>query len=179
MTDAEMTAEVQRPETTIIAAVALLHERGFQGVRVLANFYATGHWRCRVVVSEPGGGDHPSDERSTLLAYTNGMGWDPFPVRTASAIADRLQSAAEQFPAARRPDPRYAAWLAELRLRTGGGSFVMSEDAYTREQMWRERGLVKLLYADRDAAERDAAVHSGVDANGWSLSGTMPTPPPP
>ena len=43
-----------RPESAIIGAVALLHTRGLEGVRMRANFYATGHWRCRVFAPAPG-----------------------------------------------------------------------------------------------------------------------------
>ena len=172
-----------RPEAAIIAAVSRLHELGFQGVRVAANHYATGHWRCRVLVPEPGDSIGWAGERNILLAYTNGSGRDVFgDGRTdwdVVALADRLARAAQEVPSAVRPDPQYAAWLTELRRRTAGGWFVMWEDAYLPEQMWEARGLVRLVYADRAAAEADASdpAHSGVDENGWSLSATMPTPP--
>ncbi|GAB6859210.1 hypothetical protein [Microbacterium xylanilyticum] len=53
----------------------------------------------------------------------------------------------------------------------------MWEDAFTAERMWPQRGLVRLLYADPDTAQRDRAAHDGVDEYGWSLAGTMPVPP--
>ena len=53
----------------------------------------------------------------------------------------------------------------------------MGEDAYSREQMWRQRGLVRLIYADATATTRDAEKHDGVDENRWNLVGTMPAPP--
>ena len=162
-----------RPEFAITAAVALLHERGLQGIRINANFYATGHWRCRVFVPEPA----DAEERNVLLSYSNASRWEPFPEPTAEGIARMLAPAAGEYPAARRADPEYVAWLAELRERTGGGSFVMWEDAFTAERMWPQRGLVRLLYADPDTAQRDRAAHDGVDEYGWSLAGTMPVPP--
>ena len=56
----------------------------------------------------------------------------------------------------------------------------MFEDAYSREHMWRQRGLVKLIYADADAARRDRERPGAgaVDENGWTLDDTMPVPPP-
>ena len=166
-------SSLDRPEFAITSAVALLHERGLQGVRINANFYATGNWRCRVFVPEP----RDPSEQNILLDYTSGSGWDPFPTPTVEGIADAFAEAAAAHRAARRADPEYAAWLAELRERTGGGSFVMWEDAYSREHMWEERGLVRLLYADPAAAARDEAAHRGLDGNGWSLVGTMLVPP--
>ena len=57
-------------------AVAVLHARGLEGVRMRANFYATGHWRCRVYAPIPG--DAIDRERDSVLAYTNGRQWDVF-----------------------------------------------------------------------------------------------------
>ena len=163
----------ERPEFAIVAAVALLHERGFQGIRINANFYATGHWRCRVFVPEPG----EAAEQNILLSYTSGSGWEPFPDPTVEGIADTLAAAAAAHTGADRADPAYVAWLAELHERTDGGSFVMWEDAYSSEHMWQQRGLVRLLYAGAAAAARDAESHDGMDENGWTLAGTMPVPP--
>ncbi|MEU1973314.1 hypothetical protein ABZ477_16800 [Microbacterium sp. NPDC019599] len=136
-----------RPEPMIVHAVALLHERGLQGVRIRANFYATGHWRCRVFVAAPG--DDRDIERDRLLAYTNGRGFDVFgDGRTewdAASLADALEGLALPYAHARRADPAYVAWLREVRERTGGGHLSMYEDAYTPEQDWPARGLVQLL----------------------------------
>lgn len=173
----------ERPEAAIVAAVSRLHERGWQSVRVAANYYATGHWRCRVHVAEPGDTNDLADEPNILLAYSNSLAWDVFmDGRTdwnVDAIADRLAESAREYPGAARPDAPYVAWLSELRYRTKGGWFVMAEDAYSPQQMWNNRGLVKLIYPDRAAGQADQAdpAHTGVDHNGWSLSGTMPVPP--
>ncbi|ONI62866.1 hypothetical protein CSIV_15585 [Microbacterium sp. CSI-V] len=169
-----------RSEFALVAAVARAHERGFDGIRIVANHYATGHWRCRVTVPEPG----QDDEQNALLAYSSAGKWDLFhdgrTEWTVDAITDRLIELAQPYPSATVPDPAYVPWLAELRRRTGGGAFVMYEDAYSREQMWRQRGLVKLLYADAEARRRDAERPGAgaVDENGWTLDGTMPVPPP-
>ena len=136
-----------RPEHAIVRAVALLHERGLEGVRIRANFYATGHWRCRVYVAAPG--DDPDIERDVLLAYTNGRQWDLFgDGRTrwdAASLADELEQLAASRPNARRADPAYAAWLREVRERTDGGAFSMWEDFHTPEQDWQSRRQVLLL----------------------------------
>ncbi len=180
-----MSAPDGPPEFALVAAVALLHERGWEGVRIAANFYATGHWRCRVYVPWPGDPTGPGDERDVLLAYSSGAGADVFrdgrTAWTPAQIADRLAAAAAEHPHAARPDPAYAAWVRELRARTGGGAFVMHEDAYTPQQMWHRRGLVSLLFADPAIAAADDALpgHDAVDENGWSLRRTMPAPPAP
>lgn len=169
-----------QPEFAFIAAVARAHERGFDGIRIVANYYATGHWRCRVTVPDPG----QDDEQNDIVAYSNSGDWDLFTDGrtdwTVDAITDRLVDLAQPFPSASVADPAYVAWLAELRRRTGGGAFVMWEDAYSLEHMWPERGLVKLLYADAEAWRRDAERPGAgaVDENGWTLDGTMPVPPP-
>lgn len=172
-----------RPEAAIVAAVATLHARGFEGIRITANFYATGHWRCRVLVPDPGDASGPAAERNVLLAYSNSLGWDLFrDGRTewdVDAIAGRLAAAAQAYPGAFRADREYVAWLAELRRRTNGGWFAMYEDAYVPQQMWDRRGLVRLVYPDRRSADADAAAYGGVDENGWSLVGTAPAPPAP
>ena len=59
-----------RPESALVAAVARAHERGFDGIRIVANFYATGHWRCRVTVPGPG----QDDEQNVLVAYSSAGG---------------------------------------------------------------------------------------------------------
>ncbi|MGC0369938.1 hypothetical protein [Microbacterium sp. SLBN-111] len=169
-----------RPEFALVAAVARAHERGFDGMRIVAYFYATGHWRCRINV--PDGSEE--DEHNALFAYSSAGGWDLFNDGrtdwTVDAITDRLIELAQPFASASVADPAYVAWLAELRRRTGGGAFVMFEDAYSRQHMWEQRGLVKLLYADADAVRRDAERPGAgaVDGNGWTLDGTMPVPPP-
>ncbi|GAB6859211.1 hypothetical protein [Microbacterium xylanilyticum] len=84
----------RRPEFAITAAVALLHERGMQGVRINANFYATGHWRCRVFVPEPG----DAEERNVVLSYSNASRWEPFPEPKVDGIADMLALAVGEYP---------------------------------------------------------------------------------
>lgn len=167
------------PPFALVAAVAHAHELGYHGIRIDAYLYATGHWRCRIHVPSADG----DDEATELLSYSSAGEWDLFrdgrTAWTVQAIAERLIARARPFPAASLPDPAYAAWLAELRRRTGGGAFVMSEDAYTREQLWKQRGLVSLMYADAEAARRDAERPGAgaVDENGWTLDRTMPVPP--
>lgn len=165
----------------LVAAVSRAHERGWQGIRINANLYATGHWRCRVFVPEPGEVDEGSvpRESNVLLAYSSAGRDDVFNDGrtdwTVETLADRFIELARPFAPASGSDPAYAAWLDELRRRTGGGAFLMYEDSMSRQTMWRERGLVSLLYAHPEAAAADAT--GAVDENGWTLDGTMPVPP--
>lgn len=138
-------------------AVALLHDRGYEGVRIRANFYATGHWRCRIYVPQPG--DDPALQRDVILSYTNGRAWDLFgDGRTgwdAGSLADALQELADAHPASRRADPEYVAWLREVRTRTGGGHLSMYEDVLSPEDDWEARRLVRLIPApDAPPGER-------------------------
>ena len=145
-----------RPEPLIVEAVALLHERGLEGVRIRANFYATGHWRCRVYVPAPG--DDPDEEDNVLLAYTNGRDFDIFgdglTTWDAATLADELERRARQFPQAARRDPEYSAWLREVRERTGGGYFSMYEDFYVPADDWVGRREVRLIPRHRAAGDR-------------------------
>jgi hypothetical protein len=151
----------------IVEAVTLLHERGYEGVRIRSNFYATGHWRCRVSVPRPG--SDPRLEGDHVLAYTNGRWLDVFGDGRvdwdAASIADELERRVSAFADARRADAAYAAWLRDVRERTEGGSLSFYEDFLSEEDDYEARGLVRLLPADhRRAAEGD-----------W----LVPGPPPP
>ncbi|PNW10460.1 hypothetical protein C1632_01360 [Microbacterium testaceum] len=165
----------------LVAAVAHAHERGWQGIRINANLYATGHWRCRVFVPEPGEThDSPLErESNVVLRYSSAGGEDVFQDGrtdwTTETLAGRFIELARPHAAASEPDAGYATWLAELRRRTGGGAFWMAEDAMSRQALWRERGLVCLWYADPGAKRADAT--GAVDQNGWMLDGTMRVPP--
>lgn len=120
-------------------------------MRIRANYYATGHWRCRVYVPAPG--DDPDLERNVVIAYTNGAWFDIFrDGRTewdAASLAGELERRARGFDEATRSDPDYAAWLREVRERTGGGYLSFCEDFYTVESDYSRRGLVKLIHAGR------------------------------
>ena len=145
-----------RPEPLIVEAVSLLHERGFEGIRIRANFYATGHWRCRVYVPTPG--DDPDAENAVLLAYTNGLDFDIFgDGRTswdAATLADELERLARRNAFAARRDSEYSAWLREVRDRTDGGHFSMYEDFYVPEGDWVGRREVRLIPRHRAAVDR-------------------------
>ena len=132
-----------RPESTLIRAVALLHSRGLEGVRMRANFYATGHWRCRIFVSEPG--DDVSTERDPILAYTSGREWDVFgdgrTSWTDARLADEFETRLARMPGARRPDPAYVEWFRELILRTGAGVFA----SYDEYEDWERHGTIAVF----------------------------------
>lgn len=105
-------AAVTRPEHVLLHAVRVLHEQGAHRIQVVPYFYATGHWRCSLLLD-----GQPLD----ALKYTNGMGWR-LPGSETAAIVDAEREAdaiwatltREQRAAAERPDPAYAAWFAEL-----------------------------------------------------------------
>lgn len=147
----------------ILDAVARLHERGLQGVRIRANFYATGHWRCRVYVSRPG--DDPSMERDVLVAYTSGRENDLLGDGrgdwTDESFADELGARAAGLSDAARPDPAYVSWYHELREATGpDGVFALWDD----DDDWERAGQVAVLRGHGDPrARRDF----------------LPLPPPP
>lgn len=142
--------------TVILDAVGRLHERGLQGVRVRANFYATGHWRCRVYVSHPG--EDPRREGDILVAYTSGrdadlcgdgrIDW------TADTFADELAHRSEQYPDAARSDSAYVRWFSELRMATGPDGVLALWDDY---ENWESAGHVAVIRAQGDA--RDGKAH--------------------
>jgi len=100
------------PSRILLRAIRLLHERGATSIRAFPTFYATGHWRCSLML-----GETVIDE----LRYSEGMGWS-LPGRTddtptdPQGAADSIWAAltAEQRAAALVPDPAYAAWWAAL-----------------------------------------------------------------
>jgi hypothetical protein len=133
----------ERPEPTIMRAVALLHSRGMQRVRMRANFYATGHWRCRVFV--PNRGDGLSTERDPILWYTNGLEWDVFgdgrTSWTDARLADEFARRLARMPRCRQPDPAYAEWFRGLVARTGDGVFA----SYDEYDDWEGEGRIAVF----------------------------------
>jgi hypothetical protein len=139
-----------KPSIVILDAVSRLHARGLQGVRIRANFYATGHWRCRVYVSHPG--DDPAQERDVLVAYTSGReddilgdgrgDWTP------ESLSDELGARAAAVPDAARADAAYATWYRRLRDATGPeGVFALWDDY----DDWEATGRVAVIRAHGDA----------------------------
>lgn len=154
---------MRKASGVILDAVALLHERGLQGVRIRANFYATGHWRCRIFVSHPG--DDPTMERNLLVAYTSGreddLLGDGRREWTDAAFADELERRAAAIPDASRADPDYVSWFRRMREETGpDGVFALWDD-----------------YDDWEGEGRVAVIRAYGDARG--RSDFIPLPPPP
>ncbi|WP_139230911.1 hypothetical protein [Microbacterium sp. cf046] len=140
---------VVKPSTLIFDAVTRLHERGMQGLRVRANFYATGHWRCRVYASRAG--DEPDRERDQLLSYTSGRDQDIFGDGrrdwTVESLADELGGRAAPFPDATRSDPAYVEWFAGMREATGpDGVFALWDDY----DDWESTGRVAVIRVHGD-----------------------------
>lgn len=101
-----------RPEHVLLHAIRVLHERGAHRIQVVPYFYATGHWRCSLLL------DGQSLEG---LRYTNGMGWRLPGLETEEVVDAEREAEAiwatltpDQQAAAVRPDFAYVAWFAAL-----------------------------------------------------------------
>lgn len=156
------------PETVLLQSVRVLHLRGAHRVQIYPHIYATGHWRCPIVID--GRDPYARDGllyRSPGLIYSNAMEWGlpgqlgPRVPIDAETAADLIWAALtdEERDLAQIPDPDYVAWYAELlsRLRPGGAPY---------------------LFSDEDAPYRDGTIgglgtHS--DPNGGT--GLFPLPP--
>lgn len=124
---------------TLLAAFQVLHERGYEGLKVYTEIYETGHWRCGLgVVGQPRSFDDS-------YRYTSAAGWayfasvdssEPFgrlthdgipPERLADLFAERHP---EFLRGSRFTCKPYAVWY-ELLLRTCGrdGCFVLQDSA--------------------------------------------------
>jgi hypothetical protein len=117
-----------RPEHVLLQAIRVLHERGAHRIQVVPAFYATGHWRCSILID---------GEPVEALKYSNGMGWQlpgysEATVIDAERAADAIWEAlsAEQRGAAVRADPAYAFWYAAL-LEACGETVPALWDDYT------------------------------------------------
>ena len=134
-----------------------------QGVRIRANFYATGHWRCRIHVSHPGddpalesdcSSRTPQGERTTFwaTAVVNGR------MRRSPT---NWPNVPRDVPDALRPDPEYVSWFQQMRYETGAdGVFALWDD-----------------YDDWESEGRVAVIRAFGDARGGS--DFVPLPPPP
>lgn len=113
----------------LLEAVRILHERGYEGVRVYPYIYGTGHWRCELsTVGQP----LRSGER--FLHYSSANNWkftsqDPDEARTPEQIADRLQS----IPGLERTRfacPAYRIWYRVLLHHIGPDALPYHADEY-------------------------------------------------
>lgn len=119
---------IARPEHVLLHAIRVLHERGAHRIQIAPAFYATGHWRCSILIE---------GEPVEPLKYSNGMGWR-LPGRSDDDVVDVEQEAdaiwavltPEQRDAAVRPDPAYAVWYAAL-LEACGETVPALWDDYT------------------------------------------------
>lgn len=118
-----------RAPLVLLRAIAMLHKRGLQGLRILPYLHDNGFWRCIVYVPKPGERytDHDVVFRAdALLTYTNASGYDYFNERRAEPwtpyeLADRLERNARAYQYADRVDAAYAAWYADLLVECGVG----------------------------------------------------------
>lgn len=97
----------------LLEAVRILHERGYERLRVYPYLYGTGHWRCELsIVGQP----LRAGER--LLHYSSASNWrftreDADEPRAPEQIADRLQAIAG-LERTRLACPPYRVWFRVL-----------------------------------------------------------------
>jgi hypothetical protein len=128
------------PERTLLDAVGVLHDRGATAIRVRPYHYATGHWRCTLLIA--------GEPVQQSLRYTNGRGWLLPGRRDATPIspeeeADALWAALDeqQRALARQADPEYVAWYADLLDRCQGGMLPTLWDDF---ENFEAQGFVRL-----------------------------------
>lgn len=128
------------PERTLLEAVRVLHGRGTTAIRVRPYHYATGHWRCTLLIA--------GEAVEKSLRYTNGTGW-LLPGRTEATPVSPEQEADAIWAAldeqrreqARQPDSAYVAWYAELLDRCRGGMLPTLWDDF---ENYEAAGFVRL-----------------------------------
>ncbi|MCU1615831.1 MAG: hypothetical protein JWO98_3371 [Frankiales bacterium] len=164
----------RRRAQRVLAAVAELHKRGYQLLRVSPGLSPSGtHWRCTLAPATlfpPDDGARlravdPGDAR--VLLYSTGQdnayfGWDNLAARRVSAreLADEIEARCPQLlAAAAGRDWAYAGWFAEMLGVAERGGFPSAYDDDPGD--WPE-GQLQVLSFDRDGAP------------GW-----LPAPPPP
>lgn len=107
------------PSYTFLQAVRLLHQRGWQSVRVFPELYAIGDWRCWLTAS----GSSSARRPFRMAVYVGSEDWampfahDPSTALTAEQIADGLEPLLDAR--ARQADPAYGPWFADLLGRSG------------------------------------------------------------
>ena len=128
-----------RPETTLLRAIAYLHQQGYEGLKVYTSIYAMGTWRLSLgVIGQPAFTD--------TFRYSSGSGWDFFaatPFREQEPVAEHVssevvaQALLRRYPrlmqAAKFPCRLYVDWYAKL-LETCGESgyfYQISDDMVT------------------------------------------------
>jgi hypothetical protein len=148
----------------VLAMVGELHKRGYQRLRIMPYFYATGAWRCSIapvvffyrnhgaIHVEPNGTD--GQEATMVARYTSAadnhyFDWDDATTDNARSLADKF---VERFPLlsdiGRGWDYPYAGW-------------------YLRLLDYAERGWIPYVFADyestrsRDCTCRTCALPNG------------------
>ncbi|WIB58760.1 hypothetical protein DEJ13_09765 [Curtobacterium sp. MCLR17_007] len=107
------------PSHTFLQAVRLLHQRGWESVRVFPELYEIGDWRCWLNASGFGSGRRPF----RMAVYLGSEDWempfehDPSDPLTPEQIADGLEPGLDDR--ARQADPSYGPWFEELLRRSG------------------------------------------------------------
>jgi hypothetical protein len=116
------------PERTLLEAVRVMHERGFEGLRVHALLHGTGHWRCTLsAIGQPVLGGR------TYLRYSSANKWrflaggveEPC---APEQLADRLQ-AVPGIEATQLDCLPYRVWFRVLLQHIGPDSVPYHADS--------------------------------------------------
>jgi hypothetical protein len=112
----------------LILAVAELHRRGYEKLRLKAGLSPSGcHWRYQLVPKE----GTPNGPQGSLTNQLE-MGWEDHPESSPEELADIIIS---QFPelveASKGEDNEYPAWLSEIIKESApDGLFIELWDSY-------------------------------------------------
>lgn len=111
----------------LLEAVRVLHERGYEGLRVYPYVYGTGHWRCELsVIGQPvrGGARLLRYSSASGWRFTSGEGEEP---RPPEQIADRPQ-ALPGLEQTRLACPAYRVWFRVLLQHAGPSALPYHAD---------------------------------------------------
>jgi len=130
-------ADYQR---TLLEAVRVLHDRGYESLRAQPTVYATGHWRCSLGVVGT-----VWDADAVLFRYSSGQEWDYF--RDGSTTPLKPEELADKLlplvGAALAPCTPYRVWhSAALDFCRPSGVYWLIDEYFD----WRTNGYVKLSH---------------------------------
>lgn len=143
----EIDAELARvTPLRILQAVRVLHQRGYQGVRILPGMSASGmHWRVSVAASEnvdDSSGSVTLRDWDRALNYSTGGGSEFAGGRVTVAVspevvADVILAALPEL-SPQNADPSYEQWYGELMelVEQHGGLPIAYADYFDGEDGW-------------------------------------------
>ena len=116
------------PERTLLEAVRVMHERGFEGLRVHPVLHGTGHWRCTLsAIGQPVLGGR------TYVRYSSANKWKFLPSGAEEPcepeeLADRLQWVSG-IDSTRILCPAYRIWFRVLLQHIGHNAVPYHADS--------------------------------------------------